>query len=296
MTYGFHEQIQKAQVLVEAMPYLQEFRGKTFVIKIGGSVMDDWPIIEGLVRDVVFFSLMGIDAVLVHGGGKAISRAMSEAGLGARFINGFRITDEATVEIVERTLRLEINPRLVQAAIEFGGKAVGVNGRDVFLGRKRGPIVDASTGEPADLGWVGEVVDFHLEEIQAALTRDAIPVVSPIASEIGTQHALNCNADVAAGALAGRLGAAKFIYLSDVLGVMNDPRDPKTLFTHLDEKQARRLIAEGTITAGMIPKVESALSALAAGARKVHMIDARLPHSLLLEIFTKEGIGTEIVR
>ncbi len=295
MTAHFHEQIAKAAILLEALPYMQQFRGQTFVIKVGGSAMDDWSLIEGLLRDVVFLEGIGINPVLVHGGGKAISKAMTDAGLQASWVNGLRVTDDSTIDIVERTLTQDINPRLVKAINDFGGSAIGLNGKRVFLGTKKPAVVDQATGQPADLGWVGEVVDFRLDEIAAALKGEIVPVVSPIAAEQASGHALNCNADVAAAALAGRLKAAKFIYLSDVLGVMKDPRDPKTLYTHLDRQQVHDLIADGTITGGMIPKVESAIAALDAGTGKVHMIDGRLPHSLLLEIFTKQGIGTEIV-
>lgn len=229
MTASFHQQIAKASVLIEALPYMQQFRGQTFVIKIGGSAMDDWSLIEGLLRDVVFLEGIGINPVLVHGGGKAISKGMADAGLAARFVNGLRVTDDATIRIVERVLTQEINPRLVKAINDFGGLAVGINGKRVFLGRKTPPVVDRECAQPADLGWVGEVVDFRLDELQAILKGEIVPVVSPIASEIGSGHALNCNADVAAAALAGRLKAAKFIYLSDVLGVMRDPRDAKSL-------------------------------------------------------------------
>ena len=295
MTPSFHNQIAKASVLIEALPYMQQFRGQTFVIKIGGSAMDDWSLIEGLLRDVVYLEAIGINPVLVHGGGKAISKGMTEAGLQARFVNGLRVTDDATIGIVERVLSQEINPKLVMAMNDFGGLAVGINGKRVFLGRRAAAVTDKATGEPADLGWVGEVEDFRLDELQAILKGEIVPVISPIASEIGSGHALNCNADVAAAALAGRLKAAKFIYLSDVLGVMRDPRDPKSLIPHLDRADVAALIADGTISGGMIPKVQSALAALEAGAAKVHLVDGRLPHSLLLEIFTKEGIGTEIV-
>lgn len=295
MTKSFHEQIAKADTLLEALPYMQQFRGQTFVIKVGGSAMDDWSLIEGLLRDVVFLEGIGINPLLVHGGGKAISHAMTESGLAARFVNGLRVTDDGAISIVEKVLTQDINPRLVKAMNDYGGLAVGINGKRVFLGRKSPPVIDKTTGEEADLGWVGEVVDFRLDEIHAILKGEIVPVISPIAAEIDSGHALNCNADVAAAALAGRLRAAKFIYLSDVLGVMKDPRDAKSLYPHLNRAEVQALIAEGIITGGMIPKVESALAALSAGAAKVHMIDGRLPHSLLLEIFTKEGIGTEIV-
>ena len=295
MTHRFHDQIQKADVLLEALPYMQQFRGRTFVIKIGGSAMDDWTLVEGLLRDIVFLEVIGINPVLVHGGGKAISQAMGAAGLESRFVNGLRVTDDATIGIVEHTLNQEINPKLVRSINEFGGTAIGINGKRVFQGRKVPPVIDSQSGEPADLGWVGEVVDFRLDELSAAIKGEIVPIISPIAADLGAGHALNCNADVAAAALAGRLEAAKFIYVSDVLGVMRNPRDAKSLIPHLNRQQVQELMVQGVITGGMIPKVESALAALAAGAGKVHMIDGRLPHSLLLEIFTKEGIGTEIV-
>ena len=274
---------------------MQQFRGETFVIKIGGSAMDDWGLIDGLLRDVVFLEVIGINPVLVHGGGKAISKAMADAGLPARFVNGLRATDDAAIEIVERVLTQEINPRLVKSVNDFGGSAFGLNGKRVFLANRQSRVIDQESGLEEDLGWVGEVVDFRLDEIVAALRGEIVPVISPLAAEATSGHALNCNADVAAAALAGRLKAAKFIYLSDVLGVMKDPKDPKSLIPHLSGTQARHLIANGVIHGGMIPKVQSALAALDAGAAKVHLIDGRLEHSLLLEIFTKQGIGTEIV-
>jgi acetylglutamate kinase len=285
----------KASVLIEALPYMQAFRGQTFVIKVGGSAMDDWSLIEELLRDVVFLEAIGINPVLVHGGGKAISKAMAEAGLAAHFINGLRVTDDATIAIVENTLNQAVNPLLVKSANDFGGRAIGLNGQRVFLGKKKDPVIDHSTGQSADLGWVGEVVDFRLDEIEALIRGEVIPIVSPIASEVGSHKPLNCNADVAAAALAGRLKAAKFIYLSDVRGVMGDPADPDSLYSSLDRAQVQMLIRDGIITGGMIPKVESALTALDHGVGKVHMIDGRLRHSLLLEIFTQAGIGTEII-
>ena len=156
MTTAFHQQIGKASVLIEALPYMQQFRGQTFVIKIGGSAMDDWSLIEGLLRDVVFLEGIGINPVLVHGGGKAISKGMSEAGLEARFVNGLRVTDDAAIGIVEKVLTQDINPRLVRAMNDFGGLAVGINGKRVFLGKKSAPVVDKASGALADLGWVGD--------------------------------------------------------------------------------------------------------------------------------------------
>ena len=290
----FSTQIAKAGVLIEALPYLQRFRGQTFLIKFGGSAMDDPELVEGLLRDIVFMELAGINPVVVHGGGKAISKAMNEAGLEARFVGGLRVTDEKTIGIVERVLCQEVNRDLVETINRFGGRAVGLNGKSVFIG-KRNPPVKGDDGAPVDLGFVGTVHDFHADEVLAAIHRDCVPVISPVACEELTGAALNVNADIAAASLAGKLKAAKFVYISDVLGVMRDPADVASLIPSLDRAGVEKLVNERIITGGMIPKVRSAISALDAGVQKVHLIDGRIPHSLLLEIFTESGIGTEIV-
>ncbi len=290
----FALQIEKAGVLIEALPYLQRFRGQTFLIKFGGSAMDDPELVQGLLRDIVFLEVAGINPVVVHGGGKAISKAMTEAGLEAKFVGGLRVTDERTIDIVERVLFDVVNRDLVETINRFGGRAVGVHGRDVFIGRKNAPV-KGEDGEPVDLGFVGSVHDFREEAVEAAVAREEVPVISPVAAEEGTGAALNVNADIAAASLAGRLKAAKFVYISDVLGVMRDPADASSLIPTLDRAGAERLVNERVITGGMIPKVRSAISALDAGVQKVHMIDGRIPHSLLLEIFTRSGIGTEIL-
>jgi acetylglutamate kinase len=287
-------QISKAAVLIEAMPYLQRFRGQTFLIKFGGSAMDDPDLVDGLLRDIVFMELAGINPVIVHGGGKAITRAMHDAGLQAKFVGGLRVTDEAAIGIVERTLSEVINPGLVSTINRYGGRAVGFSGKEVFVGRKQ-PAVKGEDGAPVDLGFVGEVTDFVIDGVTECIARETVPVISPVAAESGTGHALNVNADLAAASLAGRLKAAKFLYLSDVLGVMRDPKDPATLIPSLDPREVERLVNDRVISGGMIPKVRSALQALEAGVQKVHLIDGRIPHSLLLEIFTERGIGTEIV-
>ncbi len=290
----FALQIEKAGVLIEALPYLQRFRGQTFLIKFGGSAMDDPELVQGLLRDIVFLEVAGINPVVVHGGGKAISKAMTEAGLEAKFVGGLRVTDERTIDIVERVLFDVVNRDLVETINRFGGRAVGVHGRDVFIGRKNAPV-KGEDGEPVDLGFVGSVHNFREEAVEAAVAREEVPVISPVAAEEGTGAALNVNADIAAASLAGRLKAAKFVYISDVLGVMRDPADASSLIPTLDRAGAERLVNERVITGGMIPKVRSAISALDAGVQKVHMIDGRIPHSLLLEIFTRSGIGTEIL-
>ncbi len=291
----FQQQIEKAAVLVEALPYLQQFRGHTFLIKVGGSAMDDPELVKRLLRDVVFMEVAGINPVLVHGGGKAISAAMKSAGLDAEFVGGLRVTSDEAMTLVERTLSREINPGLVKGIEEFGGRALGVPGNEAFIGER---ISGWSQDEHREisLGRVGRVIGFDLSKIRAAITTEIVPVVSPIASEKGTLLSLNVNADLAASALAAELKATKLVYLSDVLGLMRDPGDESTLIHSIRADEVEALISDGTIRGGMIPKVRSSVEALRAGVGKVHMIDGRIPHSLLLEIFTTEGIGTEIVQ
>ena len=295
MASTFQQQIEKAAVLVEALPYLQQFRGHTFLIKVGGSAMDDPELVKRLLRDVVFMEVAGINPVLVHGGGKAISAAMKDSGLDAEFVGGLRVTSDEAMELVERTLSREINPGLVRGIEGFGGRALGIHGNEAFIGER---ITGWSQDEEREvsLGRVGRVVGFELSKIHAAISTEIVPVVSPIASERGTLLSLNVNADLAASALAAELKATKLVYLSDVLGLMRDPKDESSLIHSLKADEVEGLIADGTISGGMIPKVRSSVEALRAGVGKVHMIDGRIPHSLLLEIFTTEGIGTEIVK
>lgn len=295
MGTGFQQQIEKAAVLVEALPYLQQFRGHTFLIKVGGSAMEDPELVKRLLRDVVFMEVAGINPVLVHGGGKAISAAMKAAGLDAEFVGGLRVTSDEAMELVERTLSREINPGLVKGIEEFGGRALGVAGNEAFIGER---ITEWSqeAGRELSLGRVGRVTGFELSKIRAAIATEIVPVVSPIASERGTLLSLNVNADLAASALAAELKVTKLIFLSDVLGLMKDPKDESTLIHTLSVGEVDGLIADGTISGGMIPKVRSSVDAIRAGVGKVHMIDGRIPHSLLLEIFTTAGIGTEIVQ
>lgn len=284
----------KASVLIEALPYLQAFRGSTFLIKMGGSAMDDPELVRQVMRDIVFLEVAGINPVVVHGGGKAISKAMAESGLEARFVGGLRVTTPEAISIVEKTLSSTINPGLVDMIRDFGGKAVGVPGTDVFIGER----IKAKDehGEMQDIGRVGQVVGCQMEKMQEALHANIVPVVSPLATELGTGKPLNVNADLAAAALAKDLRASKLIYLSDVPGVMKDPSAPETLIPSIDPVMADELMKDGTISGGMIPKINSALDALSHGVDKVHFIDGRRPHSLLLEIFTKSGIGTEITK
>ena len=239
--------------------------------------------------------LAGINPVIVHGGGKAISAAMKEAGLEATFVGGQRITTDEAMGIVEKTLSGKINPGLVEGIESYGGKAVGVPGNEAFIGERLTGWSDEENRE-VELGRVGRVVGFELSKIQAALSTETVPVVSPVASERDTRLSLNVNADLAASALAAELKAAKLVYLSDVRGLMEDPSDESTLIQSLNASEVEGLIDDGTIGGGMIPKVRSSVEALDAGVGKVHMIDGRISHSLLLEIFTEKGIGTEIVK
>jgi acetylglutamate kinase len=285
---------QKAEALIEALPYLQAFRGKTFLIKMGGSAMEDPELVRKVMRDVVFLEVAGINPIIVHGGGKAISSAMKAAGLEAEFIGGFRRTTDEAISIVEKVLTNEINPRLVQMIREFGGKATGISGTDVFLGEKM--KAKDGDGNPVDIGRVGEVVGCQLGQMDSAHKASIVPVISPLAAELATGKPLNINADLAAAALAKELRVTKLVYLSDVPGLMKDPSDPSTLIKSVNREQAEGLLADGTISGGMIPKIRSAMDALNAGVRKVHFIDGRLPHAMLLEIFTDYGIGTEVTR
>ncbi|MGJ8726245.1 MAG: acetylglutamate kinase [Roseibacillus sp.] len=278
----------KASVLIKALPYLQRFRGKTFLIKIGGSVMEDPQLVSDFMRDILFLEVAGINPILVHGGGKAISAAMAESGLEPEWVEGFRVTCEKAISLVENTLTHTLSPQLVELLNGHGGRASAIPGTDVFQARRMKPA-------GKDIGFVGEVETCATEDILYATSSGIVPVISPLGREIGTGASLNINADLAAAALAKSLQPAKLVYLSDVPGLMRDPAKPETLIASLNQEEANGYLADGTISGGMIPKVTSALDALQAGTQKVHFIDGRLPHSLLLEIFTSKGIGTEIV-
>ena len=279
--------------LAEALPYIQKYRGQTFVIKYGGSAMEDDAVVAGMLRDVVFLEAVGINPVLIHGGGKAITQRMQETGLKARFVNGLRVTPIEAIRIVEEVLDTQINPGIVKHLNSSGGRAVGIPGKRVLVGRRLAPQQEG--GELVDLEFVGEVVDLRLQEVERAIASEAVPVISPLAQD-ADGNTLNINADIAAGTVAGGLRAAKMIYLSDVPGLMRDHRDPATLISSVDRAQIQQLVAEGVIAGGMLPKVYSALNALDRGVRKVHFLDGRVPHALLQEVFTDAGLGTEVVR
>ena len=290
---ALREQIGKAAVLAEALPYIQQFRGRTFLVKLGGSAMEDSHLLDALIRDIVLLEAVGINPVIVHGGGKAITAAMAREGIEPRFVSGQRVTDEQSIAIVEQTLGNEVNPQLVDLVKAHGGRAVGVAGRDVFLAdRMRGKD---EQGKNVDLGFVGHVTSCRVDTLEALVAYETIPVVSPISVEQSTGSALNTNADVAASALARAMRVAKLVYVSDVLGVMRDPEDPGSLIHSIRCGEVEGFAEEGIIHGGMLPKLRSAVEAIEAGVDKVHLVDGRIGHSLLLEIFTKSGVGTEIV-
>jgi acetylglutamate kinase len=283
----------RSETLIEALPYIQQYRGQTFVIKYGGSAMEDEHVVEKFLRDVVFLEAVGINPVLVHGGGKAITAKMKEAGLAAHFIDGLRATSETAIHIVEETLDRQINPSIVAKIQEFGGRARGFSGKDVFLARKleKHAFID---GETIDLGFVGEAEGVRAEAVSEAVHAEIVPVISPIGST-AAGVVLNINADIAAASLAGKLQASKLIYVTDVPGILTDPLQRDSLISSVTISQIDELIRRKVIAGGMIPKVQSATGALKKGVEKVHMIGGHIQHCLLLEIFTDAGIGTEIV-
>ena len=283
----------RTESLIEALPYIQKYRGQLFVIKYGGSAMEDEQVVERLLRDVVFLEAVGINPVLIHGGGKAITSRLRDAEIKTRFVNGLRVTCEQTIQIVEDVLDRAINPKIVETLNEFGGKAVGIPGKTVFEVKKLPPQIDEQ-GQSVDLGFVGEVIGVTLDAIQQAVNSETVPVISPLGRD-ASGAAYNINADIAAGAVAAALGAAKMIYLSDVPGIMRDPKQPDSLISTLTTMDIRNLVEEGVIAGGMIPKVQSAMRAVEQGVQKVHFIDGRIQHSLLLEVFTNSGVGTEIL-
>ncbi len=288
--------IAKAATLLEALPYFQKFNGATFVVKYGGSFMDspDPNVRNGVARDIVFLEAVKINPVVVHGGGKAITRAMEAAGLKANFIQGQRVTDEAAVRVVDQVLSRAINPEVVATINSLGGAARGFAGTDIFTCRKLWLDDRDKPGAKLDIGFVGEVTAVNVEPLRACIAQGITPVISPTArGEDGKIY--NCNADVAAAQAAIALKARRLVFMSDVPGLMRDPKDPATLITHLQTSEIAGLKQAGIVDKGMIPKVDSAEAAIKAGVEKVFFVDGRLPHAVLLEIFTDAGVGTEVV-
>ena len=282
----------KADALLEALPYFQQFRGRTVVVKYGGAAMENPDLVESVMRDIVFLEAVGINPVVVHGGGKAITAAMRQENLTARFVDGHRVTDEASIRIIDQILTEVIGPSLAARIRELGGKAEVLSGKEVLVAEKAPPRVDA-TGVKIDLGFVGDITSIDVAHAQKLVDAEIVPIISPLGRSRDGQ-VYNINADIAAAKIAQALKAHKIIYLSDVNGVRRDPKDETSLISTLTPAQIQQLKQDGVIASGMIPKVDSALEALAGGVAKVHFLDGKKAHSLLLELFTDAGIGTEI--
>ncbi len=274
----------KAAVLTEALPYIQDFCGSTVLVKVGGSVMESEANLVSLLADIAFMDAVGMRVVLVHGGGKAISRALRESGHEATFVDGLRVTDEPTMEIVRRTLNNVVNADLVRRLQAFKTNARPLHGNWMFTAEKI---------TTPDCGFVGEPVAVDMRAALEMLDAGIVPVVTPLGTG-RDGHLYNVNADSAAAALAKALKVEKFVVVSDVPGLLRDPSDPTTLMTTLRLSDVARLKDEGVIAGGMLPKIEGCEDAIRAGVHKVQLVDGRMPHSLLLEIFTREGVGTEI--
>ena len=285
--------IAKAKTLVEALPYIQSFREAVVVVKYGGSTMEEKQNSDYILTDLTFMSCVGMRPVIVHGGGKAISRRMKEAGLQAHFVKGLRVTDAATIAIVHDVIQTVINPEIVNRLKDKGARARGVPGETVFQVVKR-VETDPKTGETLDWGFVGDIRGVNAAPLHACFLAGEIPVITPLGRDADGQL-YNLNADDAAAAVAQALKARKLAFLSDVPGLLRDPQDEHSIISTLRVRDVEELVKDGIIDGGMLPKIRSAVNALQSGVRKVHLIDGRLPHSLLLEIYTDAGVGTEIV-
>jgi len=292
------EAMRKAGALIEALPYIRRFQGKQIVVKFGGSAMEDERVTDDVLEDVVFLAAVGIRPILVHGGGKRISRAMQRAGLAPRFVHGLRVTDQAALEVVVSVLDDEVNADIIRRIEAQGGRAVAgfQGGRSVLRARRKTVQVTGQDGrvEQVDIGLVGEVESVDAERIGALAGPGEILAVPPIGQD-ETGQLYNVNADSAAAAIACALRVEKIVFLSDVHGIMARPGDAGSFLSSVDKSDVDDLIARGVISGGMLPKVTACLEAVAAGVSKAHIIDGTLAHSLLLEIFTDAGVGTEIV-
>jgi acetylglutamate kinase len=286
--------IQKARTLIEALGYIQRFAGKTIVVKMGGSIMDDEQALTDMLTDVVFLSAVGMRPVIVHGGGKAISEAMERRGLEVQFVQGRRYTDQRTLTVVEHVLCNEVNLHLRTVIETLGASTMGLHtlGSCVLFGEK---LFLESEDRKIDLGRVGRVNHVNAKLVDLLCKADTIPVIAPLARD-RTGAKLNCNADTAAGEVAAALKCEKLVVVSDTHGIRRDPGDPATRIATVNRTEIQALIEDGTISSGMLPKVEACLRALDAGVERAHIVDGRLGHSLLLEIFTDAGIGTLIQR
>ena len=285
--------IAKAKVLLEALPYIQDFRGSIFVVKYGGSFMDDPdPTVRmSVATDIAFLAAVGINVVVVHGGGKAINRAMDDSGLKPNFINGLRVTDEAVIAIVKKTLDEVVNKEVCATLTKVGANPKGLSGDSVIVCDKLNVDDD---GNPCNLGYVGDVTEVKVKLIKKEIADGFMPVISPVAEGLDGKP-YNVNADTVAGRVASALRARRLVYMSDVPGLLSDPKDPATLISSIKVGEVEGLKKKGIIGKGMRPKVQSAVRALQEGVQRVHFVDGRMPHSLLLEILTDQGVGTEIM-
>ncbi len=278
---------EKVQIILEALPYIQKFSGKTIVIKYGGSVMEDETLSKEVFRDIVLLKFVGMRPIVVHGGGKEITSLMKKLGIPSKFVSGHRITDKETLDIVEMILAGKVNKRVVAGINAQGGLAIGLSGKDANLIKAEKLVLN----ESLDLGYVGNIKNINISLLESLINEGYIPVISSIGIDEKGQG-YNINADIVAGKVAQMLRAEKLIYLTDTEGVMDRE---KGIISHLSINDAKRLIDRGDIVGGMLPKVTSGMEALEGGVKKVHIINGNFPHSILLEIFTEEGIGTEIV-
>ncbi len=293
--------METVNILIEALPYIKKFHKKKIMIKYGGHAMIDSEAMSSTARDTVLLKYVGMKPMVVHGGGPEISRSMNKLGKEPKFIGGLRITDQETMDIVKMVLVGKINTDIVSQVCLHGGKGVGISGKDNHLikARKRAPqiIVDNTTGEEKtiDLGLVGEIENVNPEIVEMLTSNDYIPIISPIGVD-DSSNTLNLNADTVAGDIAAEVDAEKLIILTDVPGILEDPKDPETLIKKVNIEEIKELIDKGIVTDGMIPKVETCINAIENGVKSTHIIDGRVKHSVLLEIFTKKGIGTMITR
>lgn len=286
--------IDKANVLIEALPYIQRFRGDIVVVKLGGSAIEERTGIDSVMKDIAFMACVGIRPILVHGGGKAITKKMLERGIAAQFVKGLRVTDAPSMEVVEEVLNRQVNPELVKLLGDAGCTARGIYGEDVVTVQKH-TVKDDATGTLHDWGFVGTPIEVDDDPILAFLHAHIVPVVTPLGRDEDGQI-YNVNADDVASAIAQTLKARKLVFMSDVPGLLRDPKDKTTLISTMKISEVDILAERGVISGGMLPKVQGAVKAIKAGVRKVHFVDANLPHSLLLELFTDKGVGTEIIK
>ncbi len=289
MEKDMQEGLDKAQVLVEALPYIQRFNRKVIVIKYGGSAMMNEELQKNVIADAVLLKLVGFKPIIVHGGGKEISRWVSKVGMEPRFVNGLRVTDEDTMEIVEMVLN-KVNKNLVRMVQELGVKAVGISGKDGGL-----LTVEKKYSDGEDIGFVGEITNVEPKILQDLIKDDFLPIVCPVGMD-AEFNTYNINADDAAYEIAKAMKAEKLAFLSDIDGVYKDPNDPDTQITRMNIERAKRLIDHGHIGGGMLPKLTNCINAIENGVSRVHILDGRIPHSLLLEVYTDHGCGTAITK